>query len=467
MAVISLDIGTTKICALVMDTDDGTVVETRSLDNAFLIPSHSWDRQQDPERIFGIVEDLVAELKKKFGSFRCIGISTQMHGILYVNNAGRAVSPLYTWQDQCAFLPYSALPGGMPQTGSGESYAAFLAKFSPSPVAPGYGLASCFYHLRTGGIPSGAVKLCTIGDYIAMRLCNTNSPVMHSTNAASLGFFDIKSSRFDENAMEKAGLELSLLPRVSAGAEVFGETPNGIPVCVSIGDNQASFLGTVRAPDKSISVSIGTGGIINLVSSEALRIGNLEAWPYFDGFFLLVGASLCGGRAYAILESFFRNVLKMAGINDSRSLYSFMNDLAMETMTTGEEEGKGGFLTVNTLFSGSRTDPSVRGSIVNISEDNFTPAQFVTGFLNGIVDELYNLYLPVRGKVCHATLVGSGNAIRRNEALKRILSAKFNMPLTLSSYPEEAAYGAALFALTCTGYFKNVSEAQCFKWKAD
>jgi len=467
MAVLSLDIGTTKICALVMDAENGTVIETRSMNNAFLPPSHPWERQQDPDWIFGIVEDLVSGLIKKYGKFQCMGISNQMHGILYVNDSGRALSPLYTWQEQCASLPYAPL-NGAPQNGGGESYAAFLAKYSPSPVAPGYGLTSCFYHLCTNGIPSGVVKLCTIGDYIAMRLCNITQPVMHSTNAASLGFFDLKSFCFDENAMEKAGLKVSLLPRVIRGAEVFGETSGGIPVCVAIGDNQSSFLGAVRDPDLSISVSIGTGGIINLASSEALRVGNLETWPYFDGLYLLVGATLCGGRAYAILESFFRKVLKIAGKDDSATLYQVMNDLALETLDAGTEAGKEGALTVNTLFSGTRIDPSLRGSILNISEDNFTPAQLVTGFLYGVVNELYDLYLPARekGKACHSTLVGSGNAIRKNEALKRILSEKFNMSLTLPSYPEEAAYGAALFALTSTGFFKNVSEAQRFGRKS-
>ena len=446
MAVLSLDIGTTKICALVMDNTAGTVIETMSADNSFLPSSHPFDRQQDPELIFRIVEMLVSELIKKYSAFCCIGITCQMHGILYVNAAGRAVSPLYTWQDQSASLRYS----------DGESYARYLVKFSPSPVAPGYGLATCFYHLCTNEIPPDAVKLCVIGDYIAMRLCNSDRPAMHVTNAAGMGFFDLPNFRFDENAMKKAGLNPSLLPRLTAVPEVFGETSGGIPVCVSIGDNQASFLGAVRDPGGSVSVNLGTGGQLSLLSSDPAGFQNLEVRPFFDGLFLLVGASLCGGRAYAILETFFRKVLKMAGLNDDSSLYPFMNALAV-TEAGGEDP-----LVVNTLFAGSRADPALRGSILNISEDNFTPAQLVSGFLHGIADELYSLYLPVRerGGACHKTLVGSGNGVRKNEPLQRILSEKFNMPLLLPPFEEEAAFGAALFALACTGSFGSVLEAQ-------
>ena len=37
-----------------------------------------------------------------------IGITGQMHGILYVDESGRGLSPLYTWQDRiCAGVSFS------------------------------------------------------------------------------------------------------------------------------------------------------------------------------------------------------------------------------------------------------------------------------------------------------------------------------------------------------------------------
>ena len=148
----------------------------------------------------------------------------------------------------------------------------------------------------------------------------------------------------------------------------------------------------------------------------------------------------------------------MAGLAGEGSLYDAMNAMAVIFADqTGESN-----LTVNTLFSGSRSDPFTRGSIQNISEDNFTPANLIGGFLNGIAQELYNLYLPL-GKRDNANLkrlIGGGNGVRKNGPLRRILAEKFQVPLEVPLYHEEAAYGAALFALTCTGYFKNVFQAQ-------
>ena len=308
-----------------------------------------------------------------------------------------------------------------------------------------------------------------------MRLCGSAVPMIHPTNAGGLGFFDLHQCGFDNKNLERAGLDHSLLPKMVSDGEILGEfsdcTPEGnfgsagprrsIPVCVSIGDNQASFLGSVQDSLGSVSVNIGTGSQISLVSSGFENSGALEARPFFEDQFLLVGASLCGGRAYAILEKFFRQVIKMAGFPGDASLYDAMDAMAGTAASAGAESTDEPSLTVNTLFAGSRSDPSVRGSIQNISENNFTPARLITGFLNGAVQELYDFYQPLRKENNEAhVIVGAGNGIRKSEPLKRILSEKFNMPLEIPLYEEEAAYGAALYALTCTGYFKTLSQAQ-------
>ena len=152
----------------------------------------------------------------------------------------------------------------------------------------------------------------------------------------------------------------------------------------------------------------------------------------------------------------------MAGLNRDAALYDVMDAEANAAL---EKRGDCRFdesaLNVNALFAGSRSDPSARGSIQNISEDNFTPVNFITGFLDGIAGELYNLYLPVKKKgAVFKNLIGGGNGIRKNRPLRRILAEKFEMPLRIPIYQEEGAYVAALFALTRTGYFKNVFRAQ-------
>ena len=64
--------------------------------------------------------------------------------------------------------------------------------------------------------------------------------------------------------------------------------------------------------------------------------------------------------------------------------------------------------------------------------------------------ELYDGYAAMRAALplrSDLVLTASGNGAKRNPALQSILAQTFGLPLTLSPYDEEAARGAAIFAL--------------------
>lgn len=104
---------------------------------------------------------------------------------------------------------------------------------------------------------------------------------------------------------------------------------------------------------------------------------------------------------------------------------------------------------MSTLFSGTRADPTIRGSIKNISSDNFTPENVVYGTVCGIADELYGFYKKFERFLDEKPkyLIASGNGVLRNKAMQRILDQTFGMNVSIPEHAEEAAFGAALFAL--------------------
>ncbi|MNI86652.1 hypothetical protein D3C73_1437610 [compost metagenome] len=103
----------------------------------------------------------------------------------------------------------------------------------------------------------------------------------------------------------------------------------------------------------------------------------------------------------------------------------------------------------------------MRGSIGQISLDNFNPAHLTHGFLQGIVDELYAFYAPLIRSTgaAYKYVVGSGNALRANPVLCAKAESTFGLPLTLSSSAEEAAVGAALCAAIGAGVIGSFREA--------
>lgn len=447
MRAIGLDVGTTTICAIVLDAETGVIIDTTTIkNNAFIASKKTWEKIQDPSIIMDNIEKIISQLTAKYAPIACIGITGQMHGIVYLNQEGEAVSPLYTWQDGRGDLPFK---GNL-------SYAEYLSKTTGYKMATGFGTLTHFYHVANGLVPETARYICTIQDYAAMRLCRLAKPLVHPTDAASLGLYNMETNLFDHQVIRKTGMKDAFLPDVSQGIQLLGETEAGIPVAVAIGDNQASFLGSVSNNEECVLVNIGTGSQVSLFVDNYRGDSQVELRPFAGEGFLLAGSALCGGRAYALLEGFFRSVVHMATGKESPGLYDCMENLAYEFPSLENR------LEISTRFCGTRDNPSLRGVIGNIGIDNFTPQHFIVGVLEGIIKELYGLYevmLPGRSPK-PTVLVGSGNGIRMNVPLQRMISKMFQMPMRIPLYKEEAAYGAALFSLICTGRFQSVSEAQ-------
>jgi sugar (pentulose or hexulose) kinase len=232
--------------------------------------------------------------------------------------------------------------------------------------------------------------------------------------------------------------------------------PSGIAVCVGLGDNQASFFGSVSDPDNAILVNVGTGGQVAAYSRQFLYAAGLETRP-FPGGYLLVSAGLCGGRAYALLERFFRQLAEFRGEGGpAKEVFEMMNRLAADI-----PRGANG-LRCLPLFTGTRQNPQLRGSFTGISAENFTPAHMTRALLEGMVDVFAEGRREIEAALGkqRSQLVGAGNALRENSVLIEILSEKFGVPLEVPVHREEAAFGAALLAAVGLGVLPDRGSAQ-------
>lgn len=444
MNAIGLDIGTTTLCALVLEEETGKLQRCVTLPNDSALAGAPYEHLQDPEVIFRHCQSLLAELTAQYAPVCSIGLAGQMHGILYLNPKGEALSPLYTWQDASA----------NERCAGEESYAALLTRLSGCPVATGFGTATYFTHQKQGDVPKDAACFCTIHDYVAMCLAGQTKPLTHSTDAASFGLYQLEYNTFDEQAIAAAELDRALFPEIRSGFDCVGSF-QGIPVSVAIGDNQASFLGSVRDARETLLINVGTGGQISYATPNADEnrrpVPLMELRPFVEGLYLRVGASLCGGSAFAALEQFLRKTAEFVSGKPCESAYP-----AMDAYLAQSGQPRNG-LRVSTQFSGTRENPNERGSVLGLCLDNFTPQHLIWGVLQGMVDELAQLY-PAGEH--HSQLVGSGNGLRKNETLRRLFSRQFGQVMRLPAHREEAAFGAALFGLAAAGRVGSIQEAQ-------
>lgn len=450
MTILSIDLGTSKLCAAVVDVATGAPVAIRSCANDTDIPGLPGDlHEQDPVRTRDLIFDLIRQVLVDVGKpIEAIGISGQMHGVLLVDRDMRPVTNLITWRDR-----RTAREGAGSITESLELLRPEVEQRTGCRLAVGYGAATMRWLDRNGLLPPECVGL-TIAGYVAASLTGILS--IDETHAASWGVLDVTRNVWDDDCVSRLGIRPEILPPITPSGTPLGELTAaareslGISgpatVCSPVGDCQASVIGCAGFSPDTIVVNIGTGAQISIPSSDPAYTGDLDAWPMPFGGYLQLGAALCGGWAYAYLRRFLGDAVReLAGIElDDDAIYERMNALAASA-----EPGAGG-LVADTRFSGTRHDKSVTGSISGITTTNLTPANLCLAFLEGIVGDLHSMYLTSASHDA-ARLVASGNAVRRNPVLRSAIARLFGLDCHISGEPEEAARGAAYSAAVGAG----------------
>jgi sedoheptulokinase len=210
-----------------------------------------------------------------------------------------------------------------------------------------------------------------------------------------------------------------------------------------IGDNQASIIGVAGLARDVAVVNLGTGGQVSIPQSEPVWVDGFETRPMPFGGYVLVGASLCGGWSYAYLRRFIQTLVRQftgVELNDN-TVYERMNRLAANAPPNA------GGLIVNPHFSGTRTDPNLRGTLSGIDTQNLTADNLVRAFIEGMVGELADLFLAIDNTNI-AKIVASGNAVRENDVVVETIETLFGRKCYKSRYQEEAAFGAAYAVAT-------------------
>ena len=415
--------------------------------HALLEDGDAFSYTMDVEKLISLSMQIYEELLEKSpGRPNGVCVTGQMHGIVYVDAEGKAVSPLYTWMD---------MRGNQPRTEK-ESYAQYYGRLSGYPLKPGYGVLTHIYNVRNGLVPENMEKLCTIMDFLTMRLCGEKTPLIDPSAAMSLGIFDMKTNGFDLHALTRIrrdfleldggkenawALELERFPEIKETGSFLGHTKEGLLVLNSIGDNQAGTYWAIQLREDVIFLNIGTSGQVSALSSCLTEDvpADLELRPYVDGRYLFVGAMLNGGNVYQKLKDFFSEILVVFGSEPKVDLYTKMNKILEENPP--EEDG----IQAETCLLGMRSDPNKTGNITGITLSNFNVTSFLNAFAEGILKEGYEMYLQIPESIRkkHKEIAVAGNLLRRSKPFCLRAQKRFGLYVKEMGMAEEAAAGAA------------------------
>lgn len=91
MKVIGIDIGTTTVSAVVLEPDghDGQkLLTSRTIANGSFLKGADWERIQDAEKLTDKAKAALDELLAAYPETEAIGLTGQMHGIVYTDREG-------------------------------------------------------------------------------------------------------------------------------------------------------------------------------------------------------------------------------------------------------------------------------------------------------------------------------------------------------------------------------------------
>jgi sugar (pentulose or hexulose) kinase len=150
--ILSIDIGTTKIAALALDSDSNQPIAVRAQANASDLAGLPPERhEQDPleikRRVFALVSDLLKDEAVRARPVSAIGLTGQMHGVLLVDAQLQPRTPLITWRDGRTTAQISAW-----QDALGAGAPARLG----CRLAAGYGGPTLAWLRQAGLLPAGA-----------------------------------------------------------------------------------------------------------------------------------------------------------------------------------------------------------------------------------------------------------------------------------------------------------------------
>ncbi|UCE10767.1 MAG: FGGY-family carbohydrate kinase, partial [Candidatus Thorarchaeota archaeon] len=340
-----MDVGTTKIAVLLLDVDSGEIVAAHEAVNSSEVTDperkargwSEWDADEAVDLTFGAMGDAVSRVGPE--KVKGVGVTGQMHGMVLVGRDGRPVSRFIGWRDQRCNEKVS---------GTRVSYIERMVElagdqgFSREGCYPATGFmgSSLFWLKENRALPREPATACFLPDYLVMRLTGVG-PVTDPSDAGGSGIYDVVSREWDGGLVERLGLRSEMLPEVRKPGELIGGLTaeaaaktglqEGTPVCVACGDNQASFLGSVADRRDAALINIGTGGQISLWVPGFQAVEGVDTRCYVDESYLLVGAALCGGSSYSLLNKFFMGVGRaFFEAKDDGELYDGMNLLASE-----------------------------------------------------------------------------------------------------------------------------------------
>jgi putative glycerol kinase 5 len=298
--IAALDVGTTTIRCIILDSSAQTVGSSRSTIKLIypkpgfveINPNQLW------EQILEVVKNAISDANLSIESIKCLGISTQRATFLtWSRDTGEPFHNFITWKDiRAKKLCKDLNASPTVKLFRYAAYSLYLVTRSDRfltgsrlKLASNHVTGRLLWTLQNipelkSAISQNNVMFGTIDTWLLYKLTKGNLHVTDISNASATGFFDPFVFEWGSWAKVVLGIPESILPQVVPNDFDFGETAQEIfgtslPIRCVMADQSSSMFASCCFNVDDIKVTLGTGAFLDVNTATKIHTSVTGIYP--------------------------------------------------------------------------------------------------------------------------------------------------------------------------------------------
>ena len=395
-----------------------------------------------------VLERVLADVRLRGREVGAIGLSSAMHGVLCVDEAGEPLSGVITWLDRRAH----AVADGWRADGTAASlYAQTGAPMHPMlPIAKLRWLAE-----NEPALFARTRRFVGLKELLIFRW--TGEWLIDHGLASATGMFDLRTRAWYQPALDRAGVSADRLSKPAAPStqlraivSALGLRPNATVVLASA-DGPLANIGVGTTGPGDLALTLGTSGAVRILSETPMLDAGCRTFCYCadDRHYVVGGPTSAAG---ASLDWIFALLLDEVPKEDR-----FARAIALAAEQPPGADG----LVVQPFFAGERApywNSSLRGAFdgLDLAHDRRTILR--AGF-ESVVFGVFAVYAVLRELAGGAQRLLLSGGLTKAPLVRSLLADVFELPAVQPHQQEASAFGAALVAAQAIGLIDDAASA--------
>lgn len=409
-----------------------------------------YQEEQDPDwvrqEVFATIRECLRDPQVNAGEIRGIGFSSQMYGVIALDENDQPLTRNILWSDGRAEAQADAIAARLGKN--------VLYPITGCPMNSIFPIAKIAW-LREENyrVFKQTRRFVSIKEYVTQPLIGEWA--VDYSMASATGLFDIRAKRWSDQALEVAGIGADKLSTPVSGTHAYRMRKDSplsncglaadVQVFLGGGDGPLANLGSGAARPGTVNIDLGTSGAARCLTDRAMtdHDGSLWCFCLTEQRWAVGGIVTNAGNAYQWLAA---NVVEAAGPADEPALER-LDRLVTATPANADELY---FLPYLRKVRSPYWDGRLKGTLFGLTPDH-TLGHIARALLEALSYDLRTIVEIMRRNLFLDSQVVLTGGLSKSPVLPQILADVLDTELRVPNDSEGSIAGAAILALNGLG----------------